>query len=131
MIKRKTLSAAIYTMANKLLCFIIFTLLCCRTAFAQKKGKEEAPAKLSAADFAAYSERVKQVISLFEFALNTMANDSSEFEEKEAVSGDGAMRYFLINKVKIEDDLEEKRSTAVFKTVKSYMLDVDYFFSNA
>jgi Leucine-rich repeat (LRR) protein len=106
---------------------IIFFLLCFILApqytFGQKKGKE-----ISTEDVEEYKERVKQLVSFLEFALNTIGDPASTTREKETIINQSYLKAFRDSKVIIEDDLDDNRAMVTNKNVQAYLKDIDFFF---
>lgn len=127
------------TLKNILLLFLFFVapLL----SFAQKSGKTSAQKsgkadaqksantdKMSATEIEAYKQRVKYMVSVLEFSLNTLGNDSSSASDKDAIINKSFLKFFKDAKVQVEDDLDENRKVVTYKNIQSYLQDVDYFF---
>lgn len=85
---------------------------------------------LTGQDLENQKERVKQLVQFFEYTLNIVGNDTTPTSDKEAVLNTAFLKIFKDSKVQVEDDLDQ-RSTVTNKNIKSYLQDVDYFFTNA
>ncbi|HEX8545780.1 MAG TPA: leucine-rich repeat domain-containing protein [Cytophagaceae bacterium] len=116
-------------------------------AFSQKKTtKKPAPKKTTSSkpssdglsadnkfapgELEQYRQRVKQIVSIFEFSLNTIGNDSTSNSDKDVLINKSYLKYFKDSKVQVEDDLDESRKVITYKNIQSYLQDVDYFFKN-
>jgi hypothetical protein len=75
-----------------------------------------------------YKKRVASIVSFYEFALNTIGNDSTAAEDKDVIINRSYLKFFVNNKVQVEDDLDENRLVKTFKPIQAYLQDVDYFF---
>jgi len=77
-----------------------------------------------------YKEKTKQIISFFEFSLNTIGNDSTSVQEREIIINSSFSKIFRDESVLIEDDLDENRNATTYKEVQAYLRDVHYFYKN-
>jgi Leucine-rich repeat (LRR) protein len=106
---------------------IVFSLLgfilSTNRSFGQIKGKE-----ISAVEVEEYKEKIKQLISFLEFALNAIGDPNSTTREKETIINQSYLKAFRDSKVIIEDDLVENRTMVTNKNVQAYLKDIDFFF---
>lgn len=75
-------------------------------------------------------EAVKDMVSALEFYLNVLGADRTAVSEKEVIITSSYAKLFVDAKVQVEDDLEENRSTPIYKDVQAYLKDIDFFFKN-
>lgn len=104
------------------LLILVFLLVGSR-AFPQTNGNE-----LSAEELTEYKEKVKQLVSFLEFAINTVGDQETPTKEKEIIINSSYLKVFRDNQVIIEDDLDEDREIVANKNVQAYLKDVDFFF---
>lgn len=76
-------------------------------------------------------EQVKAMVSTVEFYFNMLGSKRTNTREKETIINESYQKLFLNDRVQIEDDLQEERSTQIFKDVQAYLKDVDFFFQQA
>lgn len=99
----------------------------------QKAAKKPAAQKESAqvkAGNTQNQEKVKDLVAFLQLLLNTLGSSSTSARDKEIVITESYAKIFRDDKVQIEDDLAETRSTITNKDVVSYLKDVDFFFEN-
>lgn len=108
---------------NKAL-FLILFLTSCLHAF----GQAETPTD-SLPD--PQKEQVEAMVSTVEFYFNLLGSKRTTTREKETIINQSYQKLFLNDRVQIEDDLQENRSTQIFKDVQAYLKDVDFFFQQA
>ncbi|MFT7381573.1 MAG: hypothetical protein ACI9Z3_001461 [Roseivirga sp.] len=75
-------------------------------------------------------EAVKDMISALEYYLNVLGAERTAVSEKEVIINGSYAKLFANAKVQVEDDLEENRSTPIYKDVQAYLKDIDFFFKN-
>src|SRR5688500_15974529 len=75
-------------------------------------------------------EKVKDLVAFFQLLLNTLGSNSTSARDKEIVITESYAKVFRDDKVQVEDDLAETRSTITNKDVVAYLKDVDFFFEN-
>jgi hypothetical protein len=71
------------------------------------------------------------LVKFFEGTLNFLADKKNPVKEKEIVINDSYLKFFIDNKVQVEDDLDEKRLVPLYKDIQAYLSDVDFFFKGA
>lgn len=108
---------------NKVLFFILF-LTSCLHAF----GQAEIPTDTLPDP---QKEQVMAMVSTVEFYFNLLGSKRTTTSEKETIINQSYQKLFLNDRVQIEDDLQENRSTQIFKDVQAYLKDVDFFFQQA
>ena len=72
-----------------------------------------------------------QLISYFEYALNSIGDNELSPKEKDIIISESFLKMFRDSKVQIEDDLDASRETVTNKDVQAYLKDVDFFFRHA
>ena len=77
---------------------------------------------------AAQIERVKELITYLEFALNTLGDAYTPRREKDVIITTSYSKFFRDENVQVEDDLDLNRSTVTNKDVQAYLKDVEFFF---
>jgi len=75
-------------------------------------------------------DKVKNMISFFEFMLNTLGSSKTSARDKEVLVTESYAKIFRDSKVQIEDDLVGKRDVITNKDVPAYLKDVDFFFTD-
>jgi Leucine-rich repeat (LRR) protein len=75
-------------------------------------------------------ERVKELITYLEFALNTIGDAYTPRREKDIIITTSYSKFFRDEDVQVEDDLDLGRSTVTNKDVQAYLKDVEFFFKN-
>jgi hypothetical protein len=109
-----------------LLCLIFFALLPF-LSIAQQKQQE----LLSPEELEEYKQRVKQLISFFEFSINTIGDPSTPQAQKDVIINESFLKAFRDAKVQVEDDLVPNRESPTNKDIQAYMKDIDFFFREA
>lgn len=75
-------------------------------------------------------ERVKNMVSFFEYMLNTLGSDKTSARDKDVLITESYSKIFRDGKVQVEDDLDEKRDVITNKDITAYLKDVDFFFKD-
>lgn len=75
-------------------------------------------------------ERVRELITYLEFALNTIGDAYTPPREKDIIITTSYSKFFRDEDVQVEDDLDLNRSTVTNKDVQAYLKDVEFFFKN-
>lgn len=121
-------------MKHNKLCLITVSLvfMMALVAFAQQKPQQPAkkPATQKTAANPANEEKVKDLVAFFQLLLNTLGSNTTSVRDKDVVITQSYAKIFRDDKVQIEDDLDENRSTITNKDVVAYLKDVDFFFDN-
>src|SRR5690606_32254992 len=121
-------------MKHNKLCLITVSLvfMMALVAFAQQKPQQPAkkPATQKTAANPANEEKVKDLVAFFQLLLNTRGSNTTSVRDKDVVITQSYAKIFRDDKVQIEDDLDENRSTITNKDVVAYLKDVDFFFDN-
>src|SRR5688500_7831397 len=126
-------------MKHNKLCLLTVSLVCmlALSAGAQKKPQKSAkkPAVQKAttqvkAGNSQNEEKVKDLVAFLQLLLNTLGSNSTSARDKEIVITESYSKIFRDDKVQVEDDLAETRSTITNKDVVAYFKDVDFFFEN-
>ncbi|OEJ99749.1 leucine-rich repeat domain-containing protein [Roseivirga misakiensis] len=76
-------------------------------------------------------EQVMAMVEALEFYFNLLGSKRTTAKEKETIINQSYTKLFRDGKVQVEDDLQENRSTQIFKDVQAYLKDVDFFFQEA
>jgi len=71
------------------------------------------------------------LVKFFEGTLNFLADKKNPVKEKEIIINESYLKFFMNEKVQVEDDLDEKRLVPLYKDIPSYLSDVDFFFQGA
>ena len=85
---------------------------------------------LSQNDLDAYLRQSEQLIRFMEYAFNTLGDPEVSPREKDIIINQSFLKFFVSEKVQIEDDLIEGRFTVTNKNVQAYLKDIDFFFKN-
>jgi len=75
-------------------------------------------------------ERIKELVTYLEFALNTLGDAYTPTREKDIIITTSYSKFFRDENVQVEDDLALNRSTVTNKDVQAYLKDVEFFFKN-
>lgn len=107
-------------------------LLVCLSAFGaagQKSGaKQPAAAEKSKNEDTQDEKKVRDIVAFLQYVLNTLGSNETPGRDKEVLVTESYTKIFRDEKVQVEDDLDEKRSTVTNKDVVAYLKDVDFFF---
>lgn len=106
---------------------LVFLLL----LFAALSVKAQSNTKLIEKDIKEYEDQVKSMVDYLCETLNFLGNPNNPVYEKDIILKDSYSKIFRDDKVQVEDDLDETRSTLVNKDVQAYLKDIDFFFLNA
>ncbi len=71
------------------------------------------------------------LVKFFEGTLNFLADKKNPVKEKVIILNDSYLKFFMNEKVQVEDDLDEKRMVSLYKDIPAYLTDVDFFFKDA
>jgi len=71
------------------------------------------------------------LVKFFEGTLNFLADKKNPVKEKEIIINNSYLKFFMNEKVQVEDDLDEKRLVSLYKDIPAYLSDVDFFFNGA
>ena len=63
--------------------------------------------------------KIRQVISFFEFTLNTLGDPRTPTSEKEIIINQSFLKFFKDPEVQVEDDLVENREMVTNKNIQS------------
>jgi len=75
-------------------------------------------------------ERVRELVTYLEFALNTLGDAYTPSREKDIIITTSYSKFFRDENVQVEDDLALIRSTVTNKDVQAYLKDVEFFFKH-
>lgn len=76
-------------------------------------------------------EQAKGMVETLAYYFNLLGGNRSSIAEKETIINSSYLKLFANEKVQIEDDLQEDRSTVIYKDVQAYLKDIDFFFEEA
>ncbi|PWL29212.1 hypothetical protein [uncultured Roseivirga sp.] len=105
---------------NKLIIGCCFLLV-----FFQAKGQEfdaSADPKI---------EQAKGMVETLAYYFNLLGGTRTSVSEKETIINSSYLKLFANEKVQVEDDLQENRSTVTYKDIQAYLKDIDFFFEEA
>ncbi len=112
--------------------FIVMTAITLfLSALGPKAVAQKADKKAAAQISGGHQEKVKDLIAFLELLLNTLGSSSASARDKDVIITESYNKVFRDDKVQVEDDLAENRSTITNKDVVAYLKDVDFFFENA
>ena len=126
-------------MKHNKLCLLTVSLVCMLALSAGAQKKPQKSAKKPAAQKettqvkagnSQNEEKVKDLVAFLQLLLNTLGSNSTSARDKEIVITESYSKIFRDDKVQVEDDLAETRSTITNKDVVAYFKDVDFFFEN-
>jgi hypothetical protein len=100
------------------------------------KETTKEPAKPVITDFTpeqieGFKTQCTGLVKFFEGTLNFLADKKNPVKEKEIIINDSYLKFFMNEKVQVEDDLDEKRLVPLYKDIPAYLSDVDFFFNGA
>lgn len=75
-------------------------------------------------------ERVRELVSFLQYALNTIGSKNTPAREKDVIITQSYVKFFRDADVQVEDDLDPDRSTVTNKDVQAYLKDIDFFFKD-
>lgn len=73
-------------------------------------------------------EQARAMIEAVEYYFNLLGSKRTKTREKETIINESYKKLFLDDRVQVEDDLQEDRSTQIFKDIQAYLKDIDFFF---
>ncbi len=68
------------------------------------------------------------MVEAVEYYFNLVGAKRTKTQEKETIINESYKKLFLNDRVQVEDDLQENRSTQIFKDIQAYLKDIDFFF---
>jgi Leucine-rich repeat (LRR) protein len=92
-------------------------------AFGKLAGQTLEPAQVET-----YKQQSRNLISFVQYSFNVLGDPASSQRDKETIISNSYTKAFRDDKVQIEDDLAEIRSTVTNKDVQAYLKDIDFFF---
>ena len=107
----------------KKLVFFAIVFLSCQGVFAQHIS-------LSKAEIEEYSQQIRVMTRYLEEPFSFIGNPEATAQEKDIVFKESYAKIFKDDKVQIEDDLDDNRSTYINKDVQAYLKDIDFFFKD-
>ena len=102
---------------------IAILLFSCQGLFAQKT-------QLSNAEIEEYSGQIQMMVRYLEETFSFIGDPEATAQEKDIIFKESYAKIFLDDKVQIEDDLDNNRSTYINKDVQAYLKDIDFFFKD-
>lgn len=84
--------------------------------------------KLSKDEVAKYENEIKSMITYLEETMNFIGDSATSAIEKEIVFTESWSKIFIDDKVQVEDDLDNNRTSPINKDVQAYLKDIDFFF---
>jgi hypothetical protein len=78
-----------------------------------------------------FRQQCSGLVKFFEGTLNFLADKKNPVKEKVIIISDSYLKFFMDDKVQVEDDLDEKRLVPLYKDIPAYLSDVDFFFKGA
>lgn len=84
--------------------------------------------KLSKDEIAKYENEIKSMLSYLEETMNFIGDSTTSALEKEIVFTESWSKIFIDDKVQVEDDLDNNRTSPINKDVQAYLKDIDFFF---
>ncbi len=85
---------------------------------------------VSESDVEQYSNEVRDMVSFFEYMLNTLGDKETSARDKDVIITQSYNKIFRDGEVQVEDDLDENRDVITNKDVAAYLKDVDFFFKD-
>ena len=76
-------------------------------------------------------DQAKGMVETMGFYFNLLGGTRASLAEKETIINSSFLKLFANEKVQVEDDLQEVRSTVIYKDVQAYLKDIDFFFETA
>ena len=84
--------------------------------------------KLSKDEAAKYDTEIRQMLVYLEETMNFIGDSATIAAEKEIVFTESWSKIFIDDKVQVEDDLDNNRTSPINKDVQAYLKDIDFFF---
>lgn len=76
-------------------------------------------------------EQAKGMVQTLAYYFNLLGGNRTSVSEKETIINSSYLKLFANEKIQVEDDLQENRSTVIYKDVQAYLKDIDFFFEEA
>ncbi|MEA3480025.1 MAG: hypothetical protein U9R60_17720, partial [Bacteroidota bacterium] len=92
---------------------------------------QQKKAQYTADELARIKEQVEQLISMYQFTINTLGDKATSAKEQEIIITQSFQKIFVDEEVQVEDDLDEKRTNLINKDVQAYLKDITFFYKNA
>ena len=105
--------------------YIACICLICSTFFNNTYAQGNNP---SEEEIAEYENKVKDIVTFFEYVLNTLGKKTTSARDKDVIVSESYTKIFRDDQVQIQDDLDESRDVITYKNVQAYLKDVDFFF---
>jgi len=84
----------------------------------------------SAEDLTRIKDQVKELINMYQFAINTLGDKGTSARDKQTIINESFQKIFFDEEVQIEDDLDEKRTNLINKDVQAYLKDITFFYKD-
>ena len=100
------------------------------------KPNSKGPAKPVITEFTpeqieGFRTQCSALVKFFEGTLNFLSDPRNPVKEKQIIINDSYLKFFMNEKVQVEDDLDEKRLVPLYKDIPAYLTDVNFFFKSA
>lgn len=73
-------------------------------------------------------EQARGMVETMAYYFNLLGGNRASITEKETIINSSYLKLFANEKVQVEDDLQEGRSTVIYKDIQAYLKDIDFFF---
>ncbi|WP_422006494.1 hypothetical protein [Roseivirga pacifica] len=78
-----------------------------------------------------YVGQAEGMVQTLSYYFNLLGAEKTSLAEREIIINNSYKKLFLNEKVQVEDDLQDDRSTVIYKDVQAYLKDIDFFFTEA
>ena len=76
-----------------------------------------------------YVGQAEGMVQTLSYYFNLLGAEKTSLAEREIIINNSYKKLFLNEKVQVEDDLQDDRSTVIYKDVQAYLKDIDFFFT--
>ena len=76
-------------------------------------------------------EQAKGMVQTLAYYFNLLGGNRASVSEKETIINSSYLKLFDNERVQVEDDLQEGRSSVIYKDIQAYLKDIDFFFEEA
>jgi len=77
------------------------------------------------------ADQARGMVETMAYYFNLLGGNRAAISEKETIINQSYLKLFSNEKVQVEDDLQEGRSTVIYKDIQAYLKDIDFFFEEA
>lgn len=77
------------------------------------------------------ADQARGMVETMAYYFNLIGGNRASISEKETIINQSYLKLFSNEKVQVEDDLQEGRSTVIYKDIQAYLKDIDFFFEEA